>query len=495
MNTHARPSWAALPGWIGGVAVATQMAIYYALFYFPPRLVGLNDPDRFYHLGLSRLIAEQGLLRTLPQVEDLGWGLYFPDKEFLFHALTGSAYWLGGPLGVLLVVPLLGIGIMLCLYVPLSRILPPWRAAALISTAALLSPVLIFRLTMLRPHLLAIFFFCLLLAGILRGRAWLAALAAAGFALSYHAFYIPVIVIVIAACFRWPEASGGPRRWQWAIAGLACGIILNPYFPSTLAMSWVHVKIALGIGLPLGLRSGTELQPIGLWEYLDFFSFLPVALIAAAVLAWVKRLRPTPDDAGFWFLFALSAFLVLLSMKSSRATEYAVPSVILLCGYCLALAPRVRWLWMTCLALLVTQGHSSITYYRDIWSLPQQGYSGWYLSAVELLPPQADGQKVFNCEWATGSYLLFARPSVRFVDLLEPALLWQRSPALYVARERLLAGVETDPHRVLRSQFKANYVLCGTQELNSQMEADPEHFRPIPGLQPMGPLRVFQVKD
>jgi hypothetical protein len=483
------------PAWSCGLLVGSAMALYYALFFFPPRLVGANDPDRFYHLGLSQLISTHGLLKSLPQVEDLAWGRYFPDKEFLFHALTGGAYWLAGPVGTLFVVPVLGIAIVVCLYATLLRVLSPGRAAILVVVATFLSPVLVYRLSLLRPHLLAILCFCLLLAAILRGRGWLAAVAAAGFALSYHAFYIPAIVIVVAAGFRWPEQTGGPRRWQWALFGLLCGIVLNPYFPSTLVMSWTHVRLALGVGMPAGLRSGNELQPISFWEFVDFFSFLPVAVLAAAVLAFVRRLRPSRETAGFWFLFTLSAVLTVLSFKSSRATEYAVPSVILLTGYCLALANRPNWLWMTCGVMALLQGHSALTYYQDSWSRPQQGDSVWYLAAIALIPPDASGKKIFTCEWVTGSYLLFARPQVRFVDLLEPALLWQAAPQKYLARERLTSGEERDPYRVIRDQFHADYVLCGAEALNLQLQARPDRFEPIPGSQPMGPLRLFKVRD
>lgn len=484
-----------LQSWLYGGIVGAVMAAYYAIFFFPPRLVGVNEPDRFYHLGLSQLMSTEGLLRTLPQVEDLGWGRYFPDKEFLFHALTGAAYWLAGPVGVMLVVPLLGIGIIVCLYAILSRVLSPRRATVLVLAASLLSPVFVFRITLLRPHLLSILFFCLLVGAILRGRALLAAIAAAGFALSYHAFYIPVLAIVVAAAFQWPEETKGARVWRWAILGLACGIVLNPYFPSTLVMSWDIVKIALGIGLPPGLRSGEELQPLSLLEYIGYFGFLPLAVLGAGTLIVIKRLRPAPEIAGFWFLFVLSLLLTLLSMKSSRVAEYAVPSIILLVGYALSLAKQRWWLWLTCVTLVVAQGSTSWTYYTDIWSRPQGGESPWYLEAIALLPPEADGQKVFNCQWVAGSYLLFARPRVRFVDLLEPALLWNASPGKYVARQRLLSGLDESPQRTLRELFKANYVLCGSEALNRQMQADPRHFEPITGSAPMGPLRVYRILD
>ena len=166
----------------GGI-VFFLTSLYYVLFYFPPRLVGVNDPDRFYHLALSRLMSTQeGLVRTLPQVEDLGWGRYFPDKEFLFHVMTGGADWIAGAWGVMMVVPLLGAAIIACLYVELSRVIRPSQAAALVMTVAFITTIFIFRLTILRPHLLAILFFCMLVIALFRGRPWHAALAATGFA-------------------------------------------------------------------------------------------------------------------------------------------------------------------------------------------------------------------------------------------------------------------------------------------------------------------------
>lgn len=469
------------------------MAAYYVAFFLPPRLVGSNDPDRYYHLGLSRLISSEGLLRTLPQVEDLGWGRYFPDKEFLFHALTGGADWLAAPAGALLVVPLLGIAIIICLYSTLLQALTPRRAAVLVLVATALSPMFLFRLMMLRPHLLAILFFCLLLAAILRGRPWLAAVATAGFVLSYHAFYIPVIVLVVAAVFRWPEASGGARRWQWAIPALLVALVLNPYFPSTIVMSWLHMKIALGAGMPPGLHSGEEVQPFSLIESVHYFGFLPVALLGAAALIGLQKLRPAPETAGLWFLLVLSTLLTGLTLKSARAGEYAIPSVILLVGYSLG---RVSGRWalpLTCLGLAVSQGNASRIYYADTWDQPQGGDTPSYLAAIALLPAEADGKKVFNCQWEAGSYLLFARPKIRFVDLLEPAFLWQASPAKYLMRQRLVLGLEPAPYRPLTEMFKADYVLCGSRALNAQMQKDPAHFVPLVGTEPMNSLRVYRI--
>jgi hypothetical protein len=478
--------------------VIAAMATYYILFLLPPRLVGGNDPDRYYHLGLSALIAKQGLLRTLPQVEDLGWGHYFPDKEFLFHAVTGFAQRLGGPDGVMSVVPLAGISLALLLYWALLRVLTPGRAAAWLLAAMFLNPVLLFRMTMLRPHLFAIVFFSLLLVALLRRKGWLAAVAAAGFAMSYHAFYMPMVAIGIA--FLLPLQDGPRLRSAaaWALAGLVFGTVLNPYFPSNLVMSAIHLKLALGIGTAPGMRSGEEVQPISLLESVFYFGFLLVAVVGAGVLLWRRRLQPSRENAELWLLFLLTLVLTALSLKNSRACEYATPSGIVLVGYCLARiegSRRVRWLLGVIATLALVQGPASYIFYQDCWLRPQGGDSPAYLAAVQLLPDEATGKKVFNCQWEAGSYLLFARPDVRFVDLLEPAMLWNANPHKYALRLRLIYGLEKEPSRALREGFGADYVLCGTPAMNAQMDADPRHFLRIVGPEPRNPLHVYKVVD
>ena len=470
------PKWP-IVAW--GALVAVVMGAYYYLFYFPPRLVGLSDSDRFYHLGLSRLMASHGLLRTLPQVEDLGWGRYFPDKEFLFHAITGLAAWIGGSVWVLMVTPLLGTAIIVCLYVQLTRAVRPWQAAMLCLVVTLMTGVFIFRLTLLRPHLLAILCFCLLLSGFLNRRAWLAFVAAAGFALAYHAFYVALMMIAAALPFRMRQEPGGRYIWPWALAGLCVGIVINPYFPSNLAMSWTHLQIALQLDVPPDALRGNELRRLGIWEYLETFGFVPFSVLAASVAFVARRLRPDAGNADAWFLFVVSAIFAVLSIISVRAAEYAVPVCILLTGYMQRAARWRGWLWICVAAVVLLQGAEARRYYREVWSSPMDGGSIGYLRVIAAIPREPRGAKVFNCEWDTGAYLLDQRPDLRFVDLLDPVFLWKASRSKYVIRMGLIEGIYHDPQRLLRTVFKADYVLCRSRPLIAQMYGDRAHFRPI----------------
>jgi hypothetical protein len=480
--------------WAFAVFTAAAMALYYYVLFYPPILLGSNDPDRYYHLALARMTVEHGgLLHVLPQVEDLGWGHYFPDKEFLFHVLCGLGYWLAGPDGTLALVPACGIAVALLLYSQLLKVLSPARAAFLVVPVLLSSCAFLFRLSVLRPHLLAIVFFCVLLAGLLRARPWVCFVATLGFALAYHALYIPVTAVAVACLVRWEDPRRMRRCFAFALAGLCIGVIVNPYFPSNLVMSLEHLTIALGIGLPPGLQSGTELQPIGLDDFLDWFVLLPIAVIGAI---WARRREPVPGQASnFRFLFLLVVVFGVLALKSSRATEYAIPTSILLLGHVLSRMPA-RAAAASIVLVLVAQAHAAWDYYDDSFTSVQGGDSAFYFDAVSRIPANARGAKVFNCEWATGSYLLLARPDLRFVDLLEPAFLWHADRHKYVLRQNLEFGTDPKPLRTLRDTFHADYVVCANEGLVRQMRADPRHFQALTPLDDAGaPIKTFRIHD
>ena len=481
-----------LPRLLGGAVVALALSAYYWLYFLPPRLLGAADPDRYYHLGLSRLIAQHGLLKQLPQAEDLGWGRYFPDKEFLFHALTGGASAIGGDTAVLWLVPLTGVLVALLLYAELSRRLPAWQAAALVALGTLGTVGFMFRITLLRPHLLAIACFVLLLLAVLRARPRLAALAAMAFALSYHAFYLPMIVAGVAFLLR--RQPGMPARtWLWCVGGIAAGLVLNPYFPSNLGMAAVHLKLALGLeALPAIEQSPEVLRPTaGL--LLSAYGFVYATLLLVATGLWRQRFAQGEGRTAVLLLFLVTGVLALLSLKSVRAMEYGVPCAILLAGVATQLLAWRPAMPLLLASLLVCQGLLDVRYYVASWTPVQSGYPA-YAALLRQIPEQP-GLKVFNCEWETGAFVLHARPDLHFVDLLEPAFLWHASPTRYQARLGLLEGGFADPRSILRGAFHADYVLCGERNARfiQQMQSLPQDFRAAPGTEG-DPVRLFAVR-
>jgi hypothetical protein len=443
-------------------------------------------------LGLSRLIAKGGLLRQLPQVDDLGWGRYFPDKEFLFHALTGSASAIGGDAAVLWLVPALGLLLALALFLELSRRLPVTQASALVVVGMLGTCAFMFRMALLRPHLLAALLFVLLVLAVLRERPRTAALAAAAFALAYHAFYL-VLIVAFAAWLLRRQPGMHKHAWAWCLAGLAVGLVVNPYFPSNLGMAFLHLRLAVGLeSLPAVEQSPEIIRPtLGL--LVQAYGFVYVTLLFVLGALWRREIPDASRRTGVLLLLLVTGALALLSTRSLRAMEYAVPSSILLAGVaaqafaCRSAIPGLL------LGLVLSQGLLDWRFYSISLTPDRSGYPE-YAALLRQVPP-GPGLKVFNCEWETGAFILHARPELKFVDLLEPSFLWHASPERYQARRGLIEGAFDDPRTMLRSAFHADYVLCGQRgaPLIKQMQDRPEDFRAAPGSE-KDAVRLFAVR-
>ena len=156
-------------GW-GLVAASLVLLAGFAALAYRVRNYPFYDPDRYFHLAISRMTAAHGLVRALPQAEDLGWGRAFPEKEFLFHALTGAAYRLGGERAAEAVAPLLGGLVLLSVVILLRRLTTPLWLGLAVFFPFLMTPNFVIRLTFLRPHVLAILVFVWLAHGVLYRR-------------------------------------------------------------------------------------------------------------------------------------------------------------------------------------------------------------------------------------------------------------------------------------------------------------------------------------
>jgi hypothetical protein len=67
---------------------------------------------------------------------------------------------------------------------------------------------------------------------------------------------------------------------------------------------------------------------------------------------------------------------------------------------------------------------------------------------------------------------------------------WDASHEKFLARQQLLTGTMPEPWKVLREQFKADYVLCAEPKLIRQREAGRRDFAALPGTGE-DPIRLF----
>lgn len=471
------------PAWIRTRATdiaagALLVAAFLALLALLDRVATGSNPDQWFHFAISRM-SRAGLVRVLPQAEDVGWGSGFPEKEFLFHRVTALAYAAGGERAVQIVCRALSCGSILLVYWLARRAAAATVAAASTFALVIANPYMLFRLGMVRPHVLAVFLFLAVVAALVERRRVLGFFAGGAFALAYHAIYVPAALAIAFAALvpieRRSEPDAAYRRLAASgavLAGLVAGILVNPYFPSNVVMGWAHLGFAFSAAASLpGVHVGAEVSPLSAGAYLRLFGIpLAAAIGCAGVLIADARSGEKQWDRAI--VTAAALFLVGAAARSVRAVEYGLPLLAICTSQALGDArriPRTRVIAIT--VLLTLSPWPLIAQLRRPPDLRHEQIVRDLFAAISAIPPQARGRKVFDCDWNYGSFLLYARPDLRFVDLLDPRFLLA-SPELFDAKRQLDLDRFRDPARVMRDLFHADYALCANSSLNRRLERD-----------------------
>lgn len=462
-----------------------MLSLAVAVIFVFSRLTDVFDsePDLYFHLVMARRSAEEGVVRSIPQIEDLGWGKVFPEKSFLHTQLLGLAYRIGGERLVLLTPYLFSSVLIFGLFLLL---LPEGIGVALLAAAMpLFIPEVAHRLVLLRPHTLALPLYLAFLASLLRRRPVAAFVSLFLFCWAYHAFYLPLFLLTGYAVIYRPF----PRAVLLsALAGWALGLVSNPYFPLNLDFAWVNAHIALfpdsaGNALPLELLR----MPWSLF-FTRFGLFLAVLPLTAVVL------RRSSERSELGYMLFCSVVLWGLTAISRRALEYAAVTTAIALAMSLARLPRPQWAAVAYASLaLAVQGIPIARFYlnppRDLFD------TGAIFAALRAISPLAGGEKVLNVEWETGPYILYARPDLRFVDIWGPYLLERENPRLHRLREELRADRVKKPHSIIHDQFHARFVLLEQPKLAARLDRDPLFKRLYPPVSAGSSVFLYEVAE
>lgn len=443
-------------------------------FYWLQAQPQFFDPDSLYHLFILSQAQAQHVwfLKTLPQLPELGWQNYFSDKEFLFHFILRLPFALGGEKAVLAASACLGAGLVWLPFFFATQ--KCWLAVAWSIFLLALQPHLLVRLAMLRPHVLAIFLFTALLWSLTRKHKKLVFILAVAFALSYHAFYIPLllaILLLVLSCVSWLEEKRLLRQQAiYLFSGLTAGILLNPYFPSNIIRMLQHFALAIHgteLSEKLHVNLGMELQPLAVHEYFQQFGVLAVAVLIGIGLCVVWTTKSRKASLSLVLAGALTGLFFVASFFSPRAFEFMAPCLVLfLFELFKGRSPRLQ------LSLIGVGLVFSVLPFQELFQMaPQPGYapSPTRVNAIlEGIPSNAT-DTVFHCNWGLAPYILSARPQVKVIDILDPTFLWLAAPDKFQARNDLNFGNFRDPVNVLRKLFNAKYVICENLPLTSQL--------------------------
>ncbi len=433
------------------LAVILQLSVPYPI-----------DDDTAYHFSVGQLIGKYGILHNFPWTP-FSWQYdHYADKEFFFHLLFLPLGGLGF-VNAARAVGILAVALILTsLYLILRSEKVPFAGLWVLLT--LTCSEFVFRLALVRPHLLSITLALIILWAYANGRLRLLAVASALYPLTYVAFWqMPLSLIVATESAR--HLAGEQLRWKpglTVLAGLFVGIALHPNTMNLLGINWIHMTDILFQNAWGGKvefdNLGKEFNPYTIGEWGRYFIVVTLMAGAALALGWRERKKNSLPLA-----FALAAAVFgLLTARTLRFTEYFVPFSI--AAFAIATRPlEKRWLAPVLLGV-------SLLYMLALGTIPFKIMAS---KTPYIEPPVAkffdqsipSGSQVFTCGWDYTGNLMLTLPERRFIVAADPTLFYKKDPNLYRIWHRMPIDAPIDSVEAIRLLFRSRFVVCLNYEV------------------------------
>ena len=516
------------------VTIFVLSALAYAFIEAMPRF---RDPDSFYHVKMATLIREHGIIHSFSWLPFTTLAEKYADHHFLYHILLIPFVTAFGPFVGMTVATIFFAALTTTIFFFLLRVYEvrhAWLYTSILATSA----AFIFRLNLAKTSALSITMLFLALIASKKNKPFILFVIAWLYVLLYGGW--PILIVVMGAfvlarivvdhtldqhpfhswacLFFWKRllrgsrsawsdfsASTEVRHFSATIAGLFCGVIINPYFPTNISFYWNQIiQIAL-IGYRGSIGVGGEWYPYSLDRL--FLESSGIFLLAAIVLTgfiivffWPELLRRTHQKSAVEMIpliasGILSVTFLFMSLRSKRHVEYFAPftmfSVALLFDallYRLSIRTMLKKLFDLCSRRLVfVAGIVLILVFifisaRDVVAVralykegvPWHRYSGATTWLATHAPKDA---VVFHSNWDEFPTLFFADDQRRYIVGLDPTFFYLHDSVRYTLWVAVTTGkVPRGAASLVRRMFGANLVFIanGHEQMLHAFEKDPD---------------------
>lgn len=462
--------------WSGLLLTGVFAAALALVQFATPSLVG---NDGYYHIKMAYLLRTEGFK---PAFEWLPLTVLNPqeyyDHHYLFHILmipfTFGDLRLGAKLASVLFPALAFASVWWLLKsqrVPYSGL---WSVGLLAISEAFL-----YRMSMPRAQSLSLLLLIWTLHWLLTAR--YGRLVALGFVYvwAYNAF--PLILSVVAAYVAARWLIDKEIHWQplaYAAAGVALGLLLNPYFPENLVFIYRHLAPKLGDATAVPV--GNEWYPYTTATLMENSGgALLIFLVGILALGLSGRRMHTAAATG---LFLVMGFGWML-FESRRFVEYAPPFMLIFAALACkplleawagtrqasqnletyAAIPRPRgsaWLWPAlALVLLVPLLWLNLSAARKALQEAAKPYPVYAQASAWLAANSPAGSRVFQTDWDDFPRLFFYNHHNTYTIGLDPTYMQLFDADLYERWVSISQGEVDNPGAAIRDEFESAYVL------------------------------------
>ena len=464
------------PWWFWLVPL-TGVVIAYKVQFAIPQIIGA---DGYLHWRMSRLVAEKGWLRSLPQAKYSLWVEKFADKDFVYHlylllfpsvkagafaamaglvvvfALVARSWW--GPKWAILAIMLLFLSAQF------------WRDVA--------EP---------RPVVLAITLNLLGIWLMLKRRGgWLGVVSWA-YGITHLSSYL-----LLAAVFLWlivevmEERKAVGRALVYPLIGWLVSFLTHPSFPNNLFYFYLN-----GIMVPIYaartgvLELGAEFFPLHTQQLLRYF---PILVIGGAVTVWLLLYQhKTSFPVRLRWLFLVAMMYGFLGLVARKNLTLGYPVFLLwLVGVwrqaAKAVGKRVNLVGGLVGVGMVGVIYATVQTYRNLeqFLVAERAYGVHFEAVGRWLGHNVSaGETVFHANWSDAQYLIGLDPAHNFLVTLDPIYMYAWNKDLYAKYRQVALGRSATPAEDLRQYFQARYGYAGKNYfggLINQVKADKDNF-------------------
>lgn len=481
---------------------------------------GIVDPDAFYHVKLTQLMSQQGLVTDFPWMQFSTWKEGFVDHHFLYHLLMIPFVSFLPPLigGKVFQIILCSLAV-LAFYYLLDKL--RIKYSFYFTLLLFLCPPLLFRVSLVKAQPLSLIILFIGLSFIFQKKYFYLFVASLVYVLSYGGWILlPLLAVIMAGVSAlndaWfldrPEPDKKTARLKRFIAdfirllfrkdnllliftsalGALAGLIVNPFFPQNIHFYWVHIfQIGL-VNYQNKIGVGAEWYPYDFWELMKN-ALLPITLIVFSFTFLLKYFKQAGRESKFFALIAI--LFLLLTLKSRRNIEYFIPLAIAASACCFNLLhssgepesdrakikslakklfPPPGWPQRLFIAsgtlIIIIAFVASLISTKQVLVSYRYSYTLLEGASNYLKSHSRPGEIVFNGNWASFPMLFYNNDSNYYIIGLDPTFMYLYDKTLQLKMIDLTLGKRyEEAYDIIKNGLHARFVQV--EEKNKALQS------------------------
>lgn len=486
--------------------------IYFGYLQFSFKL---TDPDSYYHIKISELMAENGVIKDFPYLPLTVLKDHFIDHHFLYHVYLMPF--------VKLFPPIVGAKIGHTLLVALAILAFFWLLRKLkVKGAFWYIPILflgapfVFRLSLIKAQPLSLIILCLGLGFLISKNYRRLFLVAFIYVWSYGGWillplfsllyaFIPLFRLVIdylskklsakslIANFWLDFKDSGWQPLLVVFGGSILGLIINPYFPQNIDFYRFQI-------FEIGLKNYQYVIPVGN----EWYPYLPLTFFKNSILAFLMLIPAGVllikyrlfEEKKINFLLFIVLFFLFLTMKSRRNIEYFIPLAVIFSAVVYSTASklaefkadceiiikkwhpqlntRIGWLLIATLAVCAFFVYTAVPYKVKQNLTGGNLDANYYLAASNYLKSHTQaGELIFHDNFGDFPPLFYHNDQLHYLTGLDPTFFYLANKKLFEEYRDLVSGKTKEGiDLIMKNGFGVRFVLVSKENVkfNSALE-------------------------